>query len=78
MGIQPRFLQHQHININAYDHIVNISGDLSALRLISGFMTVLCGDGNQVAEIHTGLTNGWSMADMAGNPDRNIRPTIFY
>ena len=45
---------------------------------MSGFMTVLCGDGNQVAEIHTGLTNGWSMIDMAGNPDRNIRPTIFY
>ena len=42
---------------------------------MSGLMTVLCGDGNQVAEIHIGLTNGWSMVDMAGNPDKNIRPT---
>jgi len=28
------------------------------LRLMSGFMTVLCGDGDQIAEIHTRLTNG--------------------
>ena len=44
---------------------------------MNGFMNVLCGDGNQIAQIHTGLTNGWSMVDMASNPDRNTTPTIF-
>ena len=44
---------------------------------MNGFMNVLCGDGNQIAQIHTGLTNGWSMVDMASNPDRNIRPVFF-
>ena len=43
-------------------------------RLMSGFMNVLCSDGNQVAEIHTGQANGWSTVDMASN----IRLTIFY
>ena len=89
MGTQPRFRQHQHINISVYDQLMNISGDLATrmrveaqylyttLRLMNGFMNVLCGDGNQIAQIHTGLTNGWSMVDMASNPDRNITPTIF-
>ena len=43
-------------------------------RLMSGFMNVLCSDGNQVAEIHTGQANGWSTVAMASN----IRLTIFY
>ena len=89
MGIQPRFRQHQHISISVYDHIMNISGDLATrmrveaqylyttLRLMNGFVNVLCGDGNQIAQIHTGLPIGWSMVDMAGNQDRNTTPTIF-
>ena len=68
---------------------MNISGDLATrkrveaqylyttLRLMNGFMNVLCGDGNQVAQIHTGLPTGWSMVDMAGNQDINTTPTIF-
>ena len=49
------------------------------LRLMNGFMTVWCGDGNQTAEIHTGPANCWSTVDLdsASNPDRNIRPVFF-
>ena len=89
MGIQPHFRQHQHVNISVYDQLMNISGDLATrtrveaqylyttLRLMNGFMNVLCGDGNQIAQIYTGLANSWSMVDMASNPDRNITPAIF-
>ena len=89
MGIQPRFRQHQHINISVYGQIMNISGDLATrmrveaqylyttLRLMNGFINVLCGDGNQIAQINTGLPKGWSMVDMAGNQDRNTTSGIF-